>query len=221
MPTLAECLRDAAQFFNRHILSLALLTLPLGMVASMLVSYVTPSDLTTLTMQDLLGPVLISVSANAVSTAAVIYFLAGKIYQQTVGIRRAYQAALAMFFGYSALTMLETMAVMAGLSLFLLPGLYLVTRFSYTGFEFLLNRQSVWVSLRRSWQLTQPHLWYLFCGNTSVWFLTYLASANLQKMAPDNLALQLFSSCLETLLGTFCIIFAYRVYDAHMRRGQV
>lgn len=220
MPTLAECLRDAAQFFNRHILSLALLTLPLGILASLLVSYLTPVDPNDLQPQDLIGPVLISVAANALSTAAVVFFMAGKIFQQPIGIGRAYQAAAAVFVGYSALSMLETLLVMAGLSFFIIPGLYMVTRFSYTAFEFLLHRQSVWQSLARSWQLSGDNLWYLFCGNTSVWFFTYLASANLQKLAPDNVALQVFSSGLETLFGTFCVVFAYRVYDAQLRRGM-
>ncbi len=217
MPTIGECLRDAARFFNRYVFSLALLTLPLSIPTNAIIAWLTPSDLSSLTLQDLLAPMVLSILAGALSSAAVIYFVAGRIYQQPITISRAYQAALAVYASYVALSTLETLAVMIGLSALILPGLFLMTRLSYTGFELLLHRQSVWQAISRSWQLTGSQQWLLFCGNTSVWFLLNRLSFSIQQQAPENIGLQLICSSLESLFSTFCIIFAYRVYDAQLR----
>lgn len=218
MLTVGECLRDAARFFNRYVFSLALLTLPLSIPVNAMIAWLTPSDLTSLTLQDLLAPMVLSILAGALSSAAVIYFVAGRIYQQPITIKRAYQAALAVYASYVALTTVETIAVMFGLSALILPGLFLMTRLSYTGFELLLNRQPMWQAITRSWQLTGSQQWILFCGNTSVWFLLNRLSFSIQQQAPDNVGLQLMCSSLESLFSTFCIIFAYRVYDAQLRQ---
>lgn len=221
MPTLAECLHDTIRFFNRYIFSLALLTLPLSIPTNLLIAWLTPADLTSLQLNDILLPALLSIATGAVSSAAVIYFIAGRIYQQPISLTRAYQAALAIYGSFFLLSLFESLAVWLGLSLLILPGLVLLTRFSYTGFELALRRQSVADAIKRSWQLTGSQQWLLFCGNTSVWFVLNRASFYLQQQAPDNIGLLLMVSSLESLFSTFCVIFAYRVYDAQLRQANV
>jgi membrane-anchored glycerophosphoryl diester phosphodiesterase (GDPDase) len=57
--------------------------------------------------------------------------------------------------------LLFTLATVAGLLLFIIPGLYIATRLVCATTAYLLTGRGVFESLSYSWQLTEGHVWRL------------------------------------------------------------
>ncbi len=69
---------------------------------------------------------------------------------------------------------LAWLAVMAGLLLLILPGIYVAVRLTFTTYALLDERQGPVAALRRSWELTRGRFWSLF-GLGILSFLIVLA----------------------------------------------
>jgi hypothetical protein len=69
--------------------------------------------------------------------------------------------ALRLVPGLFAVTLLTVLATMVGLVLFVIPGLYILTRLACSSTAYLLTGRGVFESLGYSWQLTQGNVWRL------------------------------------------------------------
>ena len=70
-------------------------------------------------------------------------------------------AALRLVPGLFMVLLLFTLATVAGLLLFIIPGLYIATRLVCATTAYLLTGRGVFESLSYSWQLTAGHVWRL------------------------------------------------------------
>lgn len=70
-------------------------------------------------------------------------------------------AALRLVPGLFVVLLLFVLATMAGLVLFVIPGLYIATRLAFATTAYLLTGRGVSASLSYSWQLTAGHVWRL------------------------------------------------------------
>jgi hypothetical protein len=69
--------------------------------------------------------------------------------------------ALRLVPGLFAVTLLTVLATMVGLVLFVIPGLYILTRLACSSTAYLLTGRGVFESLSYSWQLTEGNVWRL------------------------------------------------------------
>lgn len=102
---------------------------------------------------------------------------------------------------YVGATILYGLITMAGMFLFVLPGIYWSVRFSQFPFFILDKQQGVVESLKSSWALTQGSFWDLFSSHVALMCLVYIS------MIPIG-------------LGLFITIPMTYVFQAYIFRGM-
>ncbi len=72
------------------------------------------------------------------------------------------QASGERFVQLVLLAFIADVLLIAGFILLIIPGIYLLVRFSFAYYALMIEQRSAFDSLSRSWQLTQGHWWKLF-----------------------------------------------------------
>lgn len=212
--------QDSVRFFQRYLLSLACLVLPLSVLVNSSIALLLAEQPEQLAVTDIALPALFSIAASSLSGAALIYFIAGRIAGPAVGVSQSYAMALGVFASFFTLSLLETLLVLTGLSLLVFPGLYIQSRLAFTGFALLLEKRSIAEAIKTSWRDTASCQWLLFVGMVVPYYGVNLLAKQLLTLAPDSLSLQISVSCLEDVIAVIWLLFAYRVYDRlHQTNG--
>ena len=206
-------LRDTLNFFRAHLKTLAVLVLPY-VVASELVNqfYVRQLDagnrmVSGLMVEMILHPILQSV---------LILFLAAAIGGHQKSVKDCYQYSVQYWPRMLVLTILSTLGIMSGLSLFIVPGIYLMIRLTMADMFLVLENQNVVASLRSSFAATVPATWLIFLGLAMLFPGVTALSLGLSHISHSlgNPLTSLVISMVQAVLNTLYTIYLFRVFSA-------
>ncbi|MBM7061442.1 hypothetical protein JQX08_12070 [Pseudomonas sp. UL073] len=204
-------LRDSWYFFSRHLGAIALLCLPLVAIECLARQVLLASlgDSAPAASELLLGLLF-----YPLYTGALILYLDSR----TRGVPQRHRDLLAMALQlwprFAVLTALSSLLIMIGVSLFVLPGLWVMIKLAYAEYLVVLERQSPLEALRESFRLTNGQFWLvlscLLAVMAPLWGFDWLLFSYLS--VPNEGLLPLLVDCLRSFLQLFASVVVFRLF---------
>jgi len=203
-------IRDAWFFFSRNLLSIALLCLPLIMLES-LAQYALASAS---------GPdtspaysVVIGLFFYPLYTGSLIIFLAARSSGEQPALSNVWALALSLWPRFAVLAALSTLLIMVGISLMVIPGLYVIVKLAFSEYLLVLRGLSPLAAMRGSFSQTNGHfariLLCVLCVMVPLWALDLL-SFNLA--GKDNELMLFVLDCANGFLQLFASVVTFRLF---------
>lgn len=95
-------------------------------------------------------------------TGAAIFYMHQNLTQRGATLPDAMARAGEKFSQLVLLTVIVGVILVLGVILLIIPGIYLSVRLSFVFYAVMIENQSAFNAIQRSWQLTQGHWWLLF-----------------------------------------------------------
>lgn len=148
-------IQDSLYFFRRNFASIITLCLPLvileALTKQMLASASGPDGSAS-------WQLLVGLLFYPLYTGALILFLSAKTRGEMPAKRDLLAATLRMWPTFAVLTALSTLLIMAGLSLFIVPGVWVMIKLVFSEYLLVLRGLGPLDAMRESFRMTQGHL---------------------------------------------------------------
>lgn len=175
-------LRDSLYFFRLHLFGIAKLCLPVVFLEALC---------THLVLQQL-GEnagygygMLVSLLFYPLYTAGLILYLDTRSQGQDVALRNLFARAVHLWPQMALLVLLGSLLIMAGLTLFILPGVWIMLKLAFADFLVVLRGRPVLQAMRDSANLTSGHLLTILICMLSVLAPLWLIDGLLLMAFPD------------------------------------
>lgn len=209
---------DSIVFFRNHFAAIAAIILPIIIpfeIFAAVYQHFIVSDATTLADQLIL--MIIGLMIYPVYAAGLVFYIVSVLRRDPIDNNTAWRMAWAIWGRYLMMTVLVGSAVMFGLFLLIVPGIFLAARLAFSEFELLLKGEGPVDAIGKSWQLTGEHMWFLAGGFILITVALYSPYVLLEYLfSPGSLVYWATSSVLSVLVslfGALYTIFALRIYD--------
>ena len=178
-------LRDSLYFFQRNLSQIVTLCLPLVILEAVLQHIV----------DNAAGPdaspgygLVVGLLLYPLYTAALILFLDARTRGESPRTKDVWAMALSLWPRFALLTAMSTLLILLGLSLYFLPGLWLMVVLAFAEYLLVLRGMSALEAMKESFRLTRGHFWRilvcLLCVMTPLWLLKGASVAAYPEPAP-------------------------------------
>ena len=217
MNQLLSLLTDTWNFFKSHYAALYKLLfpiiIPLSILSAVVNFFTKGSEIYGLfTLFEFLFHPLIQ--------GVVIVFITLVITGENIQLKGCYKFALKRWAPLILLYILMSLAVAAGLILFIIPGLIIGIRLMFSEFYCVLYEQNPKEAFNSSWEQTKGHQCLLLGGILSIVVVGGIAMSFLERgMIFFNIGYPLISfisNIMSYTLGFIVTIFTYRVFTLHI-----
>jgi hypothetical protein len=204
-------LSDSYFFYLRNFRQIATLCLPFLILDAFLELLFTSS-------QNLQSLYWVSyVAIYPIYTAALILFMAKSADKDHPRNMDIIAASLKLWWPFYILTVAHLALGVAGLFLFIVPGVWIIVRLSFAEFYLILNGLTPWEAIRQSIESTKRYFWYLlsffvftvFCDEIS----DYLIGQAIQTVNNSSF-LFIAASAAVSLLMLFFDVVLFRIFMA-------
>ncbi|WP_285424205.1 YciC family protein [Pseudomonas sp. efr-133-TYG-103a] len=145
-------LQDSMYFFRRNFASILKLCLPLVILEAVTKQWLAVGQ-NSATWQLLIGLLF-----YPLYTGALILFLDAKTRGEVPTTRDLFATTLIMWPKFAVLTILSTLLIMAGMSLFILPGVWVMIKLVFSEYLLVLRGMGPLQAMRESFKMTQGHV---------------------------------------------------------------
>jgi hypothetical protein len=145
-------LQDSLYFFRRNFASILTLCLPLVILEAVTKQWLAVGQ-NSATWQLLIGLLF-----YPLYTGALILFLDAKTRGEVPTTRDLFATTLIMWPKFAVLTILSTLLIMAGMSLFILPGVWVMIKLVFSEYLLVLRGMGPLQAMRESFKMTQGHV---------------------------------------------------------------
>ncbi|MBI1424801.1 MAG: hypothetical protein GC149_15250 [Gammaproteobacteria bacterium] len=219
---LKQFLTDTWYFFKNHLVAISMIVLPIVIPVEIL-STIYRQNYTgeEFVLAEQLPPLLLGFVVYPIYTAGIVFYLHSVIVGKGLNAQSAWLLGVRFWFPYVLLSMMMGAAIIFGIFLFILPGIFFAIRFAFAEFDLLLNRTSPADAMKNSWALTKDYMWVILGGYviiTLILFTPYYVIAKL--LDPTNAyspLLDTTANIVYAVLEVSYMIFAFRIYD-HARK---
>ncbi|MBC2655727.1 hypothetical protein H7A76_09785 [Pseudomonas sp. MSSRFD41] len=202
-----DVLRDSLYFFQRNLGRIAQLCLPLVIFEALLQQVAGKA----------LGPnafsgysVIVGLLVYPLYTGALILFLDARTRGESPRTRDLLAMSLSLWPRFALLTAVSTLLILLGLSLYFLPGLWLMVVLAFAEYLLVLKGASPLNAITESFRLTRGHflriLVCILCVMTPLWLLKGASEAAYPDPTP-LLALTIDSAYSFLQLFTSVVLF--------------
>lgn len=148
-------LRDSLYFFRRNLSSILMLCLPLVVLEALTKQLLTGAlgQNSTATYEMIVGLLF-----YPLYTGALILFLDAKTGGEAPPKRDLLAGALRLWPTFAVLSALSTLLIMAGLSLFIFPGIWVMIKLVFSEYLLVLRGMTPLAAMRASFLMTQGHV---------------------------------------------------------------
>jgi hypothetical protein len=200
-------LRDAWYFFSHNLLAIARLCLPLIVLEALLLQQVGAA---VAAESKALYRILVGLLFYPLYTGALILFLDARSNGQTPAARDLLAASLRLWPAFALLAGLNTLAVLLGASLFVLPGLWLMIKLAFAEYLLVLRGVGPLKALHESFEMTSGYFWPMLTCMLSVALPLWLLDGWLQQNQAGDL-IDLLLSSLNGFLQLFSTVVVFRL----------
>ncbi|GAA15495.1 hypothetical protein [Pseudomonas aeruginosa] len=203
-------LRDAWFFFTRHLTTLVPLCLPWIFLESLLQQQIDEG----------VGPqqmgawsLVAGLLFYPLYTAALILFMDARGRDERPRVGQLWSAALRLWPAFALLAALTSLLIVLGLSLLILPGIFVMVKLSFAEFCLVLRGRSPLQALRESFEFTRGRFFLILACSLVILLPVWSLEAWLADSAGDAVVLRV---ALHTLSGFFQLlltIVAFRIYS--------
>ena len=220
---LNKTLLESWLFFRTHAMVLSAIILPIVIPISILTSiyeYFFISD--KFVLAEALIPMFINLLASPIYSVGVILYMASVIGKEPIDIQKAWVLGIKFWAPFLVLTVIVGAAVMTGFIFFIIPGIYLTVRFSFSGFDLLLKENNPLNAIKNSWDMTKEYTPVLIAGyvliTLSLYIPYYTILSTFHEANVISMVLNTIINLIYSVLGTFFTIFSFRIYDIARKR---
>jgi hypothetical protein len=206
-----DVLRDSLYFFKRNLGQIVQLCLPLVILEALLQQIV----------DNTAGPegfpgysVIVGLLVYPLYTAALILFLDARSRGESPRIRDLLAMSATLWPRFALLTALNTVLILIGLSLYFLPGIWLMVTLAFAEYLLVLRGLTPLTAMKESMRLTRGHflriLVCLLCVMGPLWLLKGATMAVYPD--PQNPALSLLIDSAHSFLQLFTSVVLFRLF---------
>lgn len=206
-----DVLRDSLYFFKRHLGRIAQLCLPLVILEALLQQGV----------DSVVGPegfpgysVIVGLLVYPLYTAALILFLDARSRGDAPRPRDLLATALTLWPRFALLTALNTLMILVGMSLYILPGLWLMVTLAFSEYLLVLRGLTPLAAMKESLGMSRGNFWRILscilCVMGPLWLLKGFSVSVYPP--PQNPVLSLLIESLHSFLQLFTTVVLYRMF---------
>jgi hypothetical protein len=205
-------LTDSLYFFRRHLASILMLCLPLVIVEALAKQALN----TSLAANASSGyELLVGLLFYPLYTGALILFLDARSRGgDQPGPRELLAMALRMWPTFAVLSALSTLLIMFGLSLFIIPGIWVMVKLVFSEYLLVLRGMTPLMAMRASFEMTNGH----FMRILTCVLCIYIPLSLLEGIAyfllpePQNAAASLLINVVSSFLQLFTSVAMFRLF---------
>ncbi|RAU16599.1 hypothetical protein DN062_17265 [Nitrincola tibetensis] len=208
-----EYLRQALFFFKSHLMALAAIQLPFLLILALLKFSATgqlSDEMDTLPSSFLLIG-LLELALLPLYWGATIFYMKSVLDGNPLPTLQAISLGISSWGRLLITYLLNGLAVMAGLIMLIIPGVFVGVRLSFADYICVLEGKTASTSLKQSWGQSKEFFWTLLQG-----YLLIFVSLLLMQMLIENIVGSSGISILLSLVIDFCsiliTIFGFRLY---------
>ncbi len=202
-------LRDAWFFFSHNLPAIARLCLPLIVLEAVLQQHVgaavDPES-------KALYRILVGLLFYPLYTGALILFLEARSNGQSPAARDLLAVSLRLWPTFALLAGLNTLAILLGASLFVLPGVWLMVKLAFAEYLLVLRGLSPLKALHESFEMTSGYFWPMLLCVLGVALPLWMLDGWLQQSRPDDDLRGLALSSLNGFLQLFSTVVVFRLF---------
>lgn len=203
-------LRDSLYFFRRHLVSILQLCLPL-VVLEVLCTQLLYNQL-----GDKASPaygMLVSLLFYPLYSAALILYLDTRSNGNAIAKRNLFARAVQLWPALALLILISSLLIMAGLMLFIFPGVWIMVNLVFAEYLLVLRGLPVVESMRTSARMTTGHFMRIMVCMLSVLAPLWLIDGLLLTVFPEpQPGVQLALDSLSGFLQLFSTVVLYRLF---------
>ncbi|WP_426385819.1 YciC family protein [Pseudomonas brassicacearum] len=206
-----DVLRDSLYFFKRHLGRIAQLCLPLVILEALLQQGVDSA----------VGPegfpgysVIVGLLVYPLYTAALILFLDARSRGEAPRTRDLLATALTLWPRFALLTALNTLLILVGLSLYFLPGLWLMVTLAFSEYLLVLRGLTPLAAMKESLNMSRGNFWRvllcILCVMGPLWLLKGVSVSVYPP--PQNPVFSLLIDSVHSFLQLFTSVVLFRMF---------
>ncbi|QVM90761.1 hypothetical protein JYG34_22605 [Pseudomonas entomophila] len=203
-------LRDSLYFFRRHLTSILQLCLPLVVLEALC------TQLLYHQLGEQASPaygMLVSLLFYPLYSAALILYLDTRSNGQAIAKRDLFARAVQLWPALALLILISSLLIMAGLALFIFPGVWIMVNLVFAEYLLVLRGLPVIESMRTSARMTTGHFLRIMVCMLSVLAPLWLIDGLLLTAFPEpQPGVQLVLDSLSGFLQLFSTVVLYRLF---------
>lgn len=203
-------LRDSLYFFRRHLASILQLCLPLVVLEALC------SQLLYRELGEQASPaygMLVSLLFYPLYSAALILYLDTRSNGDAIAKRNLFARAVQLWPALALLILISSLLIMAGLMLFIFPGVWIMVNLVFAEYLLVLRGLPVVESMRTSARMTTGHFMRIMVCMLSVLAPLWLIDGLLLTVFPEpQPGVQLALDSLSGFLQLFSTVVLYRLF---------
>ena len=194
-------IRDTLSFFRSHIASLAIIVIPYALMSEVVHRLVIKSMSSA---NQLYAGVMTELVLYPIIHSVLILYVAAVVAGQHRSIGECYSYSVPFWPRMLLLTLLSTIAIMAGLSLFIIPGIIIMIRLALSDMYCMLEGASVSESIRKSFTASSSRTWVILVGLAILFPIVTMSSIALAQLSAgiNSSLLSMPITILQALLQT-------------------
>jgi hypothetical protein len=205
-------LTDSLYFFRRHLASILMLCLPLVIVEALAKQALN----TSLAADASSGyELLVGLLFYPLYTGALILFLDARSRGgDQPGPRELLAMALRMWPTFAVLSALSTLLIMFGLSLFIIPGIWVMVKLVFSEYLLVLRGMTPLMAMRASFEMTNGHFGRILTCVLCIYIPLSLLEAIAYFLLPEpqNAAASLLINVVSSFLQLFTSVAMFRLF---------
>ena len=204
-------LRDSLYFFRRHLISIAGLCLPLVIIEAIC------SQLLYAQLGEDASPaygLLVGLLFYPLYSGALILYLDARSDGHEPLKRNLLARALQLWPSFALLVLLSSLLIMAGISLFILPGIWVMTNLVFAEYLLVLQGRAPMQAMRESFQMVNGNFWRILVCMLGVMAPLWLFNGITLGLLPEQAspALELLVNIVNSFLQLFSTVVLFRLY---------
>jgi len=204
-------LRDSLYFFRRHLISIAGLCLPLVIIEAVC------SQLLYAQLGEDASPaygLLVGLLFYPLYSGALILYLDARSDGHEPLKRNLLARALQLWPSFALLVLLSSLLIMAGISLFILPGIWVMTNLVFAEYLLVLQGRAPMQAMRESFQMVNGNFWRILVCMLGVMAPLWLFNGITLGLLPEQAspALELLVNIVNSFLQLFSTVVLFRLY---------
>lgn len=217
---MTSALRDSWYFFSHNLLAIARLCLPLIVLEGLLLQQVTSLvDAESATLWRLLAGLLF----YPLYSAALILYLDARSQGQQPRALDLLAASLRLWPSFALLAGINTLAILLGASLFVLPGVWLMVKLAFAEYLLVLRGLSPMKALHESFQMSSGYFWPMLGCILIVMLPLWLLDgwSHSSETFSDNALASLLLDCASRFLQLFSSVVLFRLFMLRSAQPEV
>ncbi|RMQ41256.1 putative Membrane protein [Pseudomonas cichorii] len=204
-------IQDSLYFFRRNLGSILVLCLPLVVLEALAKQALSNSLGANATFA---YELLIALLFYPLYTGALILFLDARTRGETPQTRDLLAMALRLWPTFAVLSAISTLLILFGLSLFVLPGLWVMIKLAFSEYLLVLRKLTPFMAMRESMHMTNGHFVRILLCVLSVYMPLYFLEGVGLYLFPDpqGPAVSLLLDSLGSFLQLLTSIVMFRLF---------